>query len=721
MEFGRLFRCFVNRQRFRNGTRRKRRRVRDQIPTQSAIESLEQRCLLTADPTWDSVSTLTLSYAPDGTEIDGQVNSLTSTLNAVAPPAVWQKTILDAFQAWAVNSNINVGLVADDGEAFGAGGPTQGDFRFGDIRVGAVPMSNDVLAISIPRTGAISGTWVGDVLFNSNAQFDSLTEVYAIALHEAGHVFGLEHSSDTASPMFAHNDPSVSKTLTTGDIVSLQNLYGTRTPDLNDQAKSNGTMKTATTIRGNELTSGYTGATPLIAYGDVTKASDVDYFQLSAYTGYTGPVTFELRTAGISQLQANLSIYDQKGELVGQVRSQGNLNQDLTFHLASTDGTSKYYVRIDAGTSGLAAVGTYALVVKYDALLQTPETTIDAVARGHYDYLDTNDVQALLTPGTSVLLNDDRHTDDSAVSGRAMRSTAGFAKFTHYDTVASISDGADFDFYKVNTPKAVSGQPLVMTFTVRALETGGLLPALAVFDGSGKSVPVQVLANGLGVYTVQSTAMLPGKRYTLRVGAAVAQGPFSSGNYAMQVRFGTVAAELTPFVSGTLSASQSSAVHQLDVSQMQLFQFAMQSTGASTIGQVAIQMAVFNQQGDLIYQLVGPAGEMRSATSTLLIPGTYFVRMSAVSQYDLPIPAIGFQLMGTGLSDPIGPIPGDPTGSPSTGSNGSPGPTFTWQNGTSIAVPSTVGTTATNPWSALPAGTVVLFPWYWSYGLAGRL
>ncbi|MCY2962474.1 MAG: matrixin family metalloprotease [Planctomycetota bacterium] len=688
------------------------------------VETLEQRQLLssTSGPTWDNVSSLTISFAPDGTAVDGQINTLSAALGAVAPAPLWQQAILDAFQTWSGYSNINIGLVADGGQPFGTGGPTQGDTRFGDIRVAAIPMSADVLALSIPRSGAISGTWVGDVLFNSNAHFASVNDLYAVALHEAGHVFGLEHSSDPASPMYAHNNPGISKTLTATDIADLQQLYGVRTADLNDASRSNDTLKTATRIRGNDPTSGFTGATPLVAWGDITRPTDVDDFELAPFTGYSGAATIELRTAGISQLRADLSVFDQKGVLVARATAAAG-SEKLAITLNPFDPNQRYSVRIAAAKTDLNGVGAYALDVKYDARLTTSEATLDAVARARYEFLSANDVQTLLMNAGQPLFNDDRHTDDTAGTGRAARSTPGFAEFTHYDAIASIADTTDVDYYRINTPKTAAGQPLIMTATVRGLQDGALLPRLSVVDSSGASVAADILANGLGVFTIQSSVLQPGKSYLVKVSSTTTSGPYATGNYAMQIRFGSTAVALTPFVSGSLDAANASQLFQLNVASAQLFQFVMAAGTTTTSEPVAVQMALFDSQGKLAYRLVGTPGEVRSAASTLLMPGVYFVQVSASTQSGTPVSKLKFDLLGSVLSEPIGPIPGDPTGAPPpAGTSGGPlGPKFTWQTGTTVAPPATISVTASSPWGALGPTNKLIYPWYWSFGLAGTL
>src|SRR5262249_16017360 len=144
---------------------------------------------------------LTLSFAPDGTAIAGHQSNLFQTLNQQQSTAAWQQQILQAFQSWEVNTNVNIGVVTDGGQAFCIGGLTQGDPRFGDIRIGAQAMAAEVLWISVPFDPTFSGTWVGDVLFNSSNV--TAANLYPAALHEAGHALRLEESTDPDSPMFS--------------------------------------------------------------------------------------------------------------------------------------------------------------------------------------------------------------------------------------------------------------------------------------------------------------------------------------------------------------------------------------------------------------------------------------------------------------------------------------------------------------------------------------
>src|SRR5437867_895205 len=100
------------------------------------VERLEDRTVPTAfgNP-WPDAMHLTFSFAPDGTPIVGVQSTLNQVLNPLGNAAA-RLEILRAFQAWAVNGNINIGLAADGGQDFAAGGSIQGDSRFGDVRIG---------------------------------------------------------------------------------------------------------------------------------------------------------------------------------------------------------------------------------------------------------------------------------------------------------------------------------------------------------------------------------------------------------------------------------------------------------------------------------------------------------------------------------------------------------------------------------------------------------
>ena len=119
-------------------------------------------------------------------------------MNASYPTAEWQGQIEQAATLWEANANLNLALVSDDGEPSGTNGDQQDDPSFGDIRIGAVPLPSGVLAETFLPPPTNGGTIAGDIVFNSNIQWQIGTgyDLATVAAHEFGHALGLGESTD---------------------------------------------------------------------------------------------------------------------------------------------------------------------------------------------------------------------------------------------------------------------------------------------------------------------------------------------------------------------------------------------------------------------------------------------------------------------------------------------------------------------------------------------
>src|SRR3954453_2330053 len=113
----------------------------DRRKVRLSLECLEDRATpaLFGLP-WPDATHLTVSFAPDGTRVATQSSDLFSTLDARLGRAAWKSAVLRALQTWAVAANVDFGLVADGGQAFGTAGLSQGDDRFGHLRIGGRAM-----------------------------------------------------------------------------------------------------------------------------------------------------------------------------------------------------------------------------------------------------------------------------------------------------------------------------------------------------------------------------------------------------------------------------------------------------------------------------------------------------------------------------------------------------------------------------------------------------
>ena len=204
------------------------------------VERLEDRTTPTVwgNP-WPDPQHMTLSFAPDGTDIGGSAGACSLSSSRESTSRLADSRSSAAFQTWAALGNINLSLTSDGGDPLGTAGPVQGSPLYGDIRIGSRLLSDSELAVGTPFDQF--GTWSGEVLFNSGYTF-ALTgqpgayDLYTVALQEAGHVFGLSDNSNLASVMYSFYQECAGR-LSAGDITALQQLYGVRTPDQFDQTQ----------------------------------------------------------------------------------------------------------------------------------------------------------------------------------------------------------------------------------------------------------------------------------------------------------------------------------------------------------------------------------------------------------------------------------------------------------------------------------------------------
>jgi hypothetical protein len=621
-----------------------------------SLESLEERCTpATYGVPWHDATHLTLSFVPDGTAIAGHQSTLFQTLNRQMPTATWQRLIAHAVQTWADYANISVGVVADGGQPFGAPGQMQGDPRFGDIRIGAQAMAASAISVSVPHDPFLSGTWSGDVLLNSTYDFSNgKTNLYSVMLHELGHVFGLDDNNDPNSVMYTNYNGSRSG-LSSGDITAIQALYGVRTPDLNEGSNGNNSINTATQVPfppGN-----FTGATPLVMYGDITTNKDVDYYAVRPLNGYTGPMTFRVRTAGISMLEPRLTVVDASGHVLGLAQSTNALGDEISVQLGNVNPQATYFVRVEGNTQDVCGIGRYGLGITFDANLTTTLSRLDAVLSGPYEMLPPQNVDALFV-NSQTLFNVDNDTNDTLDTATQLRTTPGFASNRHYTAIGSLTASDPEDVYRIQAAQVQNGQPNVMTVTISALGENGVAPHVLVLDNHQNPLPVNILANGNGTYTVQAANVTSGANLFLNVSATPT--PNLAGNYSMVVDFGQTVANLKTFSSGTLSSTQSAGAN-LYIAQNQLFQFVLSAGAVNAPADARVHMTITDQSGRIVFDLAANAGNTVSGSAVFLVPGAYTVRISAESPSGQPIAGLNYLLQGAGLSDPIGPVVGDPT------------------------------------------------------------
>jgi Bacterial Ig domain/Dockerin type I domain len=608
----------------------------------------------------------TLSFADDGVAVAGQASALATSFNAVAPEAVWREQILRAFQTWAVQTNADFGVVSDGGQAFGGPGATQGDDRFGDIRVGAIALSPEVGAVSVPVDNFVSGTWLADVLFNTQFGYQSADEILAVAMHEAGNVFGLDDSADPNSPLVTGGQPTV-KTPTAADVAALQALYGTRLPDANEALGGNSDNDSFTTAAKLDLwdaPGGDGGTAPTIVYGDIGSASDADYFYIDTPGDYFGPVTFTLRSSGISLLQPDLTIYNAAEQPLDQVMSSEVGGDVLTLQLSSSTPHQRLYVRVAGATPDVFGIGGYSLVTQFDGINLADQARIDLVASGVYRFLPSEELAKFFDGNENELFNDDGHSDDEANLGTELDSLPNFVADSRYETTGSIADATDVDFYNIKSPQ-VAGNPLnVMTVAVRSLDVAGLIPKLSILDEDQNPLAMEVVVNGGGELVVQVTGVDPNSDYVIGVSADDPGGPFDSGNYRLAVAFTSGPVALEAMATGTVGDAVTSNVHTLYVGQPQLFHLVLEAGTSSATVPSAIIATIKDENSAVVATIAAPPGARRSLPGVFMNAGTYTVEVEVRTLDGSLSPAVSYSLLGTSISDPFVGDPEDPNSHP---------------------------------------------------------
>ena len=657
--------------RYRKEQRRKRRRT--SLPRKLQIENLEPRTLLAGNGLLLSNDAyLTLSFAADGVQVAGQSNALEAKFDAVAPISVWKEAILRAFQTWAIRTNADVGVVSDGGQPFGTAAPTRGDARFGDIRVGAIAMDPSIGAMAVPVNQVVGGSWHADVLFNTNFAFNSANDIFEIALHEAGHVFGLDDNNDPNSPLHSGTIPTATVP-TAGDTANLQALFGTRLPDVNE-ASANGSPTTdnnsfskATQLTVNQVNGGVAGSAPSLSYGDITSANDTDFFRLVTPSGYSGPITLRVRSTGVSLLAPQLQIYDASHQLLQQLSSTSTSGDDLSITIQNSGGGSAtYYVEVSGATPNVYGIGGYALSATLDAANPVSLATISNYSDATLRKLPQDQLSKLFNVGGDNLFNEDAHADDDLAAADPLPSEADFSNANRYDVVASISDGTDSDFYRIRSPQTVAGQSNVLTVTVNSLAEAKLVPKITAFDRDLNFVPVTILADGGGELVVQIAGIESDRNYYIDVAAENPSGPFNTGNYELTASFHDLPANFQTFTAGTLSPGVGQNVQTLYIARPQLFQFLLQAAPAVVTGPVVVVTTIVNESGQPVYRLAAPLGQSRSQGAVLLAAGTYTVSISLLTLGEAVDVPVSYVLSGTVLSDPFASDPNDPTTNPFT-------------------------------------------------------
>ena len=603
------------------------------------LEHLEDRLTpsTTAVP-WPNPGHLTLSFAPDGTSTGQLSSTLFQNLNGVTSTSAWQLAILTAYQTWAVNSNVNISVVNDGGEAFGAPGVPQGDARFGDFRVGMAALADTALADTAPFTWT-GTTWAGDTLLNSGFNFSvngqspsagTGYDLFSVMLHEAGLAFGLpDEGTNPASVMYNQYQGTFTG-LTAGDVAAFQALYGTRTPDAYQGTTGDNTFATAYNFLALP-------ASGLTLQADLGRIGEAEYYKFTAPVLTTG-LNIDLTTSGLSLLTAKLTVYNANHQVLGSTKAVNPLNGDLTLSVPGALLGGTYYIEVSGATNNVFSVGSYQLSVGVSTLLgiSLPKSTYTSPI-------------SLTNPG-SIL---------SAVVSLLPTWTNPSSLAFNVSTYSQISYAGQQNWFYVPSPPTStygSGPQVMVAEAWGTSATSPLHPEVEVYSGGlfPQLLSSQVLTNDQGVFTIQLPNAASANGYYVVVQSLNASGSGSTGQYFLGVNFhAQPPVALSQMASGTLNQSSNQEFMQLALNQNELWHFNLSASTGGVNPAEEVQMQIYDQSGNLLFTVVSYAGQPPSTGDVYLMAGTYTIRFVAAAEDPDQLAAISFALTGENLSYPM--------------------------------------------------------------------
>jgi Matrixin len=362
----------------RDGARKARRRRRP------SAEGLEGRALLAAPVAgtdyvlsgyqWADPAHITYSIAPDGVEWGHGINDLNAAFDAKFGDGTWQRIIALDLATWESVANLNISEVPDSALPYDTPGLSQGDPRFGDIRIGGYAFPGDTTTLADTTYPPPNGqTAAGDIQINTAMDFNigSAYDLFSVMLHETGHSLGMAHATNPAEVMYP-NYEGIRTGLAAGDIAGIQAMYGPRTPDAYQQQGRGVSLATAV-----DLTSGL-GSSLGETVGDLSLATigDTEYFSVVAPDEEGATLQVSADAGDVSMLSPAVTIYNASGKAIASASDPSAWSDDVTAQAGVVPG-QRYYVAVTGATQDAFAVGAYQLQLAFTG--GTPPATMSPV------------------------------------------------------------------------------------------------------------------------------------------------------------------------------------------------------------------------------------------------------------------------------------------------------------------------------------------------------
>jgi len=632
-------------------------------------ENLEARQLLAGfGNAWADPRSLSISFPSENTPIGAKNNEIRTTFDAIAPRLEWQTAILRAAQAWSEHANLNIGLVPDRGDAFGAVGLSSNDPRFGELRVGAFAQAG-VLASAVANL-PISGTWGGDILFdsdtpwylvNSNSQHGSTgssaasradaVDLYTIALHELGNALSLSDVASGSSVMSASYTGAKSG-LTATDIAAIQAVYGVRQDPF--ELSSNNTSTTAAPL---VFSSEASAAGRLQVSGSLVSQTDVDVYSFQPLAGRTS-ATVTLWAAGVSLLEGELEVRSRKRTRLGLGRAESIFRNNVRLSLNGLESGETYYVTVRRSNNTAFAVGDYRVDLDFrsaDQLSSVIPRPHDADPYTVKRRVVNEDAAAIDAVFSSVLLDTETTANNTLGTATALNTAPGYSQNSRYEAVGSLSSRTDLDFYTITAPSAVSG---VLNVNVAPLGTTPVNAELFVMNLAGDRLAAKMVKNSDGSLQVQVSDPVASETYLVCIRTAP-NATVGTGNYVLTADFATDSASMTTVLESSVAPNEQKAV-LLTSNKSQLFRIDLVAAAGSS--DQGLQLKIYDAATGEQVKALGVVADSSGSLFVWLPAGEYYMVVTGITRNSGTTGALGFSLKADVISDDEGPGPDDGTG-----------------------------------------------------------
>ncbi len=276
-------------------------------------------------------------------------------------------------------------------------------------------------------------------------------------------------------------------------------------PDLYLSTSTGADVPATIAVSGNKVT--------IVANGLKT---GVDYYLRVRATVASGEQTVQLVIDGKDDFTTALALKATAGYApLSNYQTSGELLALADANFFRVEATKVSGSNVFTLTAQVIGAGTAPVIQVYDVKQNPLSAVVLQNANGQYVIQVTDSKQQtdsngklvyFITTGPGVgqyrLTADFRSTYATAVE---LEETDGFAKGTHYQVSSQFGGIGDVQFYKFDAASITLGETKVLTLTATSGSATAGPPAIAVYNMKQQSVPVTVVENANGSYSVRFT------------------------------------------------------------------------------------------------------------------------------------------------------------------------------------------------------------------------